>query len=376
MSIVDEWRQLGPSSEQNDEDLAHGLPSRAYLDKSVLDLEVNRWFAKSWLFVGCAHELPECGDLLPIPYLRIFLARGTDTVIRAFHNICRHRGHELVDVAKTGRRNIVCPYHGWCYDLNGKLSSTSQFAGVSGKFARGFEADNFGLKSVRCEQWHDWIFVNLNGDAPPLDSHLGALKSRLTDFDFSSLRHLHTLEHGEVKANWKLVMENSLEPYHTPFVHKTTGGGIPLEDHYMIVEEGLIGCGIEMPDKNLDDPSLTDKGLTAESLFLSVPPLLIFVVYDGSTIIVHRNIPSLERPDRTWRSVYLYSIGDKTLTEEGLQDWIDITYKIHIEEDGPVYENLQRGKLSPVTNDGGILSPVWETAVREFFKTWAQKLSG
>jgi choline monooxygenase len=372
MSIVEDWRQLSSASGEGN---AHGLPGRAYLDKDVLDLEVNRWLTKSWLFVGGAHELQECGDLLPIPYLRIFLARGVDNVIRAFHNICRHRGHELVDTAKTSRRNIVCPYHGWCYDLTGKLAATSQFSGVSGKFAPGFKPDNFGLKSIRCEQWHDWIFVNLDGDAPPLDSHLGPLKNQLADFDFTNLRHLHTLEHGEVKANWKLIMENSLEPYHTPFIHKSTGGGIPLEDHYMIVEEGLIGCGIDMPDKDSDAPSLTEKGLTAESLFLSVPPLLIFVVYDGSTVIVHRNIPNLERPDRTWRSVYLYSIGDKTLTEKELQDWIDITYKIHVEEDGPVYENLQRGKLSPVTNDGGILSPVWETAVAKFFETWAHKLN-
>jgi choline monooxygenase len=147
------------------------------------------------------------------------------------------------------------------------LRSTSQFAGVSGKFADGFDADDFGLKPVRCEQWQDWIFVNLDGDAPPLDSHLGPLKNRLGDFDFINLRHLHTLEQGEVKANWKLIMENSLEPYHTPFVHKTTGGGIPLEDHYMIVDEGLIGCGIDMPEKDPDDPSLTEKGLTASHCF-------------------------------------------------------------------------------------------------------------
>jgi hypothetical protein len=101
----------------------------------------------------------------------------------------------------------------------------------------------------------------------------------------------------------------------------------------------------------------------------------MFVVYDGSTIILHRNTPSLERPDRTWRGVYLYSVGDKTMTEKELQDWIDIIYKIHVEEDGPVYENLQRGKLSSVTNDEGILSPVWETAVGKFFETWVHKLS-
>jgi phenylpropionate dioxygenase-like ring-hydroxylating dioxygenase large terminal subunit len=80
--------------------LARGLPRAAYLSPEVLDLEQARWLSPSWLFVGLGHEIPNPGDLAPVPNLRIFLARGEDGRICAFHNVCRHRGHELLTGAK------------------------------------------------------------------------------------------------------------------------------------------------------------------------------------------------------------------------------------------------------------------------------------
>ena len=103
--------------------IGRGLPRAAYLDKAVLDLEVERWLSRTWLLVGLAHELPDPGDLMPVPWLRLFLARGRDGEVRAFHNVCRHRGHELVRSYKPRCRGIVCPYHGWRYGLDGGLQS-------------------------------------------------------------------------------------------------------------------------------------------------------------------------------------------------------------------------------------------------------------
>jgi choline monooxygenase len=355
--------------------LARGLPRAAYLDRAVLDLEVERWFSRTWLLAGLVHELPEPGDLVPVPQLRLFLARDGEGAIRAFHNVCRHRGHELVQAPRRHCRAIVCPYHGWSYGLDGDLKSTSYFAGPGGGFAAGFEPAAFGLKPVRCERWHDWIFVNLDGEAPPLEAHLKALLARLGGIDLTRLQPFHGLEHGAVEANWKLVMENSLEPYHTPFVHAQTGAGIPLEDHYMVREAGLLGCGIDVPEAPARGLS-EDGAIAADSQFLVVPPLLVFVLYAGRIVIVHRNLPSLERPGETWRSVHLYSLGPTPLSAAEIEDWKTLTHRIHVEEDGPVYESLQRGKLSPVTDDGGVLSPVWETAVQGFYEAWLEALDG
>jgi len=351
---------------------SRGLPRRAFLDNAVSEREYRNWLSGTWLLAGTAHEIPKCGDMVPIPYLRLFLARGRDNEIRAFHNICRHRGHELVQTCKNAGA-IVCPYHGWSYDLKGSLRTTSEFSGKSGELAEEFDPSAFSLKEVRCEQWHDLVFINLDGKAPPLDEHLSALDDRVSGYPLSTARPFHTFEHGEVEANWKLIMENSLEPYHTPYVHSKTGAGIPLNEHYTIMEKGLIGCGVDRPDP--EGKAVADGSIVGESHFLCVPPLLIFVIYANSVVIVHRNLPSMERPDRTWRTVYLYDIGETPLTEEEKQEWRDLTRIIHLEEDGPVYENIQRGKQSPVTDDGGILSPVWETPVKAFYDLWFDKMT-
>lgn len=372
-NLNEDWTWLSDAASRRTHEggLLRGLPRRAFLDISIPEREYRKWLGSTWLFVGAGHQLPATGDLLPIPYLRLFLSRSRDGDIRAFHNICRHRGHELVQACKNVR-SIVCPYHGWSYDLNGDLRSTSEFSGKPGTFADGFDPKAFSLKPVRCEQWHDLIFVNLDGHAPPLREHLSALNKRVCSYPLSKARPFHVFEHGEVKANWKLIMENSLEPYHTPYVHRKTGAGIPLGEHYTIIEKGLIGCGVDRPDP--DGKAVADGSIVGESHFLCVPPLLIFVIYADSVVIVHRNIPSLDRPDHTWRSVYLYDIGSTPLTEEEKQEWRDLTRIIHLEEDGPVYENIQRGKRSPVTDDGGVLSPAWEMPVAAFYEQWLEQM--
>ena len=98
-----------------------------------------------------------------------------------------------------------------------------------------------------------------------------------------------------------------------------------------------------------------------------VPPLLVFVVYAGEVVIVHRNLPDRRRPDRTWRSVHLYALGDPPVGKHAA-DWIEITRRIHLEEDGPVYESLQRARGAMEIEDGGLLSPVWETAIAAFYR--------
>lgn len=365
------WLATGARNRTHEGGLARGLPRRAFLDKNVPAREYQNWLAGTWMLAGTANEIPKAGDLLPVPYLRLFLARGRDGTIRAFHNICRHRGHELVKECKNAPA-VVCPYHGWSYDLTGKLRATSEFSGKQGTFADGFDPTAFSLRQVRCEHWHDLVFINLDGEAPPLEEHLSALIKRVGSYPLSTARPFHTFEHGEVKANWKLIMENSLEPYHTPYVHKQTGAGIPLDEHYTIIEKGLIGCGVDRPDP--DGMAVANGSIVGESHFLSVPPLLIFVVYADSVVIVHRNLPSMERPDRTWRTVYLYDIGETPLSKREMQEWRDLTRIIHLEEDGPVYENIQRGKQSPVTDDGGVLSPAWEAPVRAFYDLWFEKM--
>ncbi len=368
--------------------LARGLPAAAYTDERFLRLEYERWLSRTWLLVGLAHQIPKAGDARPVPALPLLLVRDKEDKIRCFHNVCRHRGHEILKAPAEGLSALICPYHSWCYRLDGTLAATPGFYGPQGAGDRKDQLQSRDLVPVNCSQWHDWIFVNLDGTAGPLEDHLAPLTARLTgrltgrlnNRSLDQLTPFHSLDQGYVAANWKLVMENSLEPYHTPFVHKQTGAGIPLDQHYMLDQGPLLGCGIDVVDPQSANPDQGDEKLMSEaklddsSQFLVLPPLFVFMTFAERFLVVHRNLPHPTRPDRTWRSVHLYTTDGKKPDAAEIENWRELEYKIHVEEDGPVYESLQRNKASPVSNDGGVLSPQWETAVRAFYRRLLREL--
>ena len=104
----------------------------------------------------------------------------------------------------------------------------------------GFDRGEHGLAPVRSATWHDWIFVNLNGAAPPLEDFVAPLRTWLDGLDLTEIHHLATIDLGEIAANWKLLVENFIEPYHVQFVHSTTTEQ-PLTDHYTINQSGCLG---------------------------------------------------------------------------------------------------------------------------------------
>ena len=107
------------------------LPNQAYTDPDFFRLEQERVFKNTWVFAAFAHKISNPGDLLPVQVAGqpIVLVRGDDSKIRAFHNVCRHRGAKLVDVESAGCRTIVCPNHSWSYSLSGKLLARPHFFG-------------------------------------------------------------------------------------------------------------------------------------------------------------------------------------------------------------------------------------------------------
>ena len=161
--------------------VVRGLPPAAYTSEAFYALECERLFARNWVFAGFVQGLPNAGDLWPtrVAGNPIVLVRREDGVIRAFHNVCRHRGHLLVGAPCSGTRKIVCPYHAWIYSLNGQLSRAPNFAGAGRAEAQGFETGENGLTEVRCAPRRDWIFINLSGSATDLETHLVDADARL-----------------------------------------------------------------------------------------------------------------------------------------------------------------------------------------------------
>ena len=192
---------------------ARTLSASLYTSPGVLRLEQEGLFAKMWLCVGREADIPTAGDYFThqIAGESVIVMRGGDGAVRAFYNVCRHRGARLLDAAcGKGLSRVVCPYHAWTYRLDGTLAQVP-------RMDEGFERESFGLVPVRLGTWAGFIFLNLDAEAEPLETYLADLPD-LARFKMEELRLGKRIEY-EVAANWKLICENYSECYHCPGVH-------------------------------------------------------------------------------------------------------------------------------------------------------------
>jgi Rieske 2Fe-2S family protein len=192
------------------------LPARAYTDPSWFSLEMDRVFATMWLAAGRVDQLDRPGAFArrDVAGASVLIVRGSDEVIRAHHNVCRHRGTQLcTEHAGVFQGSMQCPYHAWTYGLDGRLLAAPQMDEVEG-----FERSAYPLRSVACDTWDGHIFINL-ADAPaPLAEHLGDLPRRFAPWRMQDLRLARRIEY-EVATNWKLVVQNYNECLHCPVIH-------------------------------------------------------------------------------------------------------------------------------------------------------------
>jgi Rieske 2Fe-2S family protein len=196
--------------------LARTLPQEAYTSSEVFDWEMRNLFDGGWVCIGRSDVLPEPGSQrgMLVGRTALLLVRDRDGQVRAFHNTCRHRGHELVGIGECRRkRAIACPYHGWVYSLDGQLQRASRFADASS-----FHPADFPLVGVRAEEWLGWIFVNVSGEAPELSEWIGSLAAYLADWEPERML-LGTSHAYVIEANWKIIFENFVECYHCPNIH-------------------------------------------------------------------------------------------------------------------------------------------------------------
>ena len=188
------------------------------------ELERDAIFRKTWLNVGRVEQLPRKGSYLTkeldAARTSVVVVRVDEDDIRAFHNICRHRGNKLVwndfpgeEVTGTTRQ-FTCKYHGWRYDLEGQLNFVQQ----EDEFFDLDKADH-GLVPVRCEVWEGFIFVNLDDEGTDsLHDYMGELGKGLEGYPFEKMTNV-TRFRAEVGANWKLYIDAFAEFYHAPVLH-------------------------------------------------------------------------------------------------------------------------------------------------------------
>jgi phenylpropionate dioxygenase-like ring-hydroxylating dioxygenase large terminal subunit len=208
------------------------VPAARYTDPALLALEQEHVLGKCWLFVAHADQVRAPGDYLYLDALDrmghpIFLVRGHDGVVRAFYNACRHRGGPLVDQASGSvGRNLVCRYHAWSYDLEGRLLGFPE----AKNFPRGLKTECPGLKAVDCASWGGLVFVKLAPGGPSLREHLEPVASEIDGLlgDQATGVHFAGVKQIEVACNWKAPGDGNIETYHVPFVHRHSAA--PLLD--------------------------------------------------------------------------------------------------------------------------------------------------
>jgi len=199
-----------------DPDIARAwtLPAVLYTDASVLAVEKEKIFSRTWQVVGHADQVANPGDYFTIELVGepLVIVRGTDARLRGFYNVCRHRAGPPAEGCGS-RKLFRCGYHGWTYGLDGALISATEIEGVEG-----FRPEDFALAAVRVEEWFNFVFVNLDPQAAPLRDVLGKLPQQAEKFPFTKMKPFERRTY-EMKCNWKTYVDNYLEGYHLPSVH-------------------------------------------------------------------------------------------------------------------------------------------------------------
>lgn len=198
---------------------AEPLPPWCYTTDQFYRAEVERIFLKTWNFIGRLEMVPTPGSYYALNFVGVplLIVRDKDETVRAFLNSCRHRGTPLVKGCGTTRM-LTCPYHSWTFATDGRLVSAPGM-----RDAPGFSLEDYGLKPVRLETWAGFIFVNFDDEAPPLSAHLGNVADHLGSYRFEDIIVTRRKEY-DLKCNWKAYVENAMEAYHTPTVHKASIG--------------------------------------------------------------------------------------------------------------------------------------------------------
>ena len=221
------------------------LPNAAYVDPGFFEAERDCVFKNSWVFAEFAHLLGEVGSVRPVEVAgqSLLLTRDTDGIIRAFHNVCIHRGAALVEEPKTNCRNIVCPNHSWSYSLKGKLLARPHFFGGDQHDTQPADCATTNLVEVPCHTWYDWIFVNIAGNAGPFSLYIAPVLEKISDYDLDSLGLGGSLTF-DIQANWKLAVENFIEPYHVFSCHPWLHSFVPMaERDAPTFENHILLCG-------------------------------------------------------------------------------------------------------------------------------------
>jgi Rieske 2Fe-2S family protein len=283
------------------------LPARTYHDPAIFAWERTEILRRDWVMVAREEDVAEPGSyqLVALDGEDLIVVRGRDGTLRAFHNVCRHRGTAVAEEACGKVVRFQCPYHAWIYDLDGSLIRAKHTDDLED-----FSPGDYGLAAVRLETWQGFVFLNLDPQAVSLASQLGDLVEHWARFDFRTLRSAKRTEY-DVGSNWKFIAENYSECYHCPGLHPQLNRLTPYDlggdfdpdgawqGGWMELADGAETMALDGGHGSRDGrPPMT--GITAEDerrVYYYVLWPTTFLSIHPDYLLVHRLVP--QGPDRT-----------------------------------------------------------------------------
>ena len=325
------------------------LPAVAYTSDDVLAWELRHLFAGSWVCVGRTGELRQGSDGKPITQrgllvgdVPVLLTFPSDSAVNALANTCRHRGHEILPEGNAEtRKAVLCPYHAWNYALDGSLVKAPGFERVAG-----FGPADYGLLRLPAADRYGWTFVNATGDGPPLTDHLGDLDSLVAPYHPETLVRRARIEY-EVRANWKVVVENYHECYHCPLIHPelcqvsppTSGVNFDLPGAWVGGSMDLRDGATTMSLSGRSDAVTIDRADPAVVLYLGLFPNLLISLHPDY-VMTHRLTPLAPWLTAVECSWYF---ADPDVDPSYAVEFWDLTNR----QDWSACESVQRGVSSP-----------------------------
>ncbi len=245
------------------------LPRHFYTSQAVYEHDIKAYWNRSWIWVGHVSQITETGDYFLFDYgtESVIIVRDRDSNVRAFMNVCRHRGSRVCTEKSGNTRVFSCPYHAWTYGLDGKLRSKREMG-------PDFDASKFGLFEARVRLFQGLIFICATENAPEIESGLARLATLTEPFGLENVKVVHSACYP-VPANWKLALENYLECYHCAPAHKEYSRSHSLKDPASLdelvgpMQEKSIATGL--PNSELDETGADAAALGADIYYRRYP---------------------------------------------------------------------------------------------------------
>lgn len=342
------------------------LPSRYYTDAGIFADEKQSIFYKTWHYAGHVSQVAEVGQFFTtrIHDQNIFVARARGGELRAFFNVCPHRGHELLQ--GSGKKNVItCPYHAWAFDFDGRLVNARNSEKV-----KDFDKSEFPLTSVQVEVFCGLVLVNIDPDAKPFHEQFAGLEEeirsympRVDDLAFAQRDTYH------VQSNWKVLVDNFLECYHCAPAHKDFVDLVDMNSYRTITHKRYSSQCAAAPRTTTSNAFSFEAG-DVDFGYAG------FFVWPNFTIWIYPGEPNLsvlqmnpEEPETCIEYQDWFTLGGQVTPQ--LKEAIDYQKDVLQPEDIGLCESVQKGMRSLSYNQGRFivdegLTELSEHAVHHF----------